>query len=70
MGAEKIGAPYQQKNKDQSKSELFLNEIISKLQNKTGNTSEFNCDVHSHQEKQEHVSTFVSHVLFSDSCLS
>ena len=70
MGAEKIGAHNQQKNKDQSKSHLFLNEIISKLQNKTGNPSEFDCDVHSHLEKQEHVSTFVSHVLFSDSCLS
>ena len=72
MGAEKSGAHHitSKKNKDQSKSHLFLNEIISNLQYKTGNPSEFEFDVHSHLEEQEHVSTFVSHVLFSDSCLS
>ena len=72
MGAEKNRGTshHQQKNKDQSKSHLFLNEIISNLQYKTGNPSEFDFDVHPHLEEQEHVSTFVSHVLFSDSCLS
>ena len=53
MGAEKIGAHHitSKKNKDQSKSHLFLNEIISNLQYKTGNPSEFEFDVHSHLEE-------------------